>query len=60
MRRKGVGVEKEINIEGVRGLCRRREIIEKKGYRSKRDRYERVFSGEGMGIIRVKERRGKC
>ena len=46
--------EKEINIEGVRGLCRRREIIEKKGYRSEREIHERVFSGEAMGIIRVK------
>ena len=38
MRRKGVGGEKEIKIKGARGLCRRREMREKKGYISERDR----------------------
>ena len=41
-------------------MCRRREIIEKKGYRSEIDRYERVFSGEGRRIIKDKEMRDKC
>ena len=56
MRKKGVVGEKEINIEGVRDLSKRREIIDKKGYKSERDRYERVFSGEVIGIISIKER----
>ena len=37
VRRKGVGGEKEIKIEGVRVLCRI-EIRDKKGYRSERER----------------------
>ena len=46
VRRKGFGGEKEIKIEGFRGLCIR-EIRDKKGYRSERERGERVFSVEG-------------
>ena len=54
MRKKGFVGDIEINIEGVRGLCRRREIIENKGYRSERDRDESIFIGKGIVIIRDK------